>query len=173
MILSKESILELINGDMPLIEDITDLSEQLQPNSFDMSVKSIYRFKNSGKLGFYNVDRTLPDMKELKPSVWSMFSSKQYYRLKKGCYIVKLKEKVNLPKDVMALTKPRSSLMRSGCDINSAVWDAGYSGNGSVLLDVKNDDGFKMGLNARICQMIFIKLTGETEGYKGIYQNER
>jgi deoxycytidine triphosphate deaminase len=37
---------------------------------------------------------------------------------------------------------------------------------------VYNYRGFRVQRNARITQLVFFELTGETEGYDGIYQGE-
>jgi dUTP pyrophosphatase len=40
------------------------------------------------------------------------------------------------------------------------------------LLNVFHPDGFSLQKNARVVQLVFFRLTGETDGYSGIYQNE-
>jgi len=77
-----------------------------------------------------------------------------------------------LPNNVMALARPRSSLLRCGVTVDTAVWDAGYSGRSQSLMVVYHPQGFRLQKNARIVQMIFFSLTGETEGYSGSYQGE-
>jgi dUTP pyrophosphatase len=72
----------------------------------------------------------------------------------------------------MALARPRSSLLRCGVTIETAVWDAGYSGRSQALLVVHNPSGFHLQKNARVLQLVFFRLTGETEGYQGKYQRE-
>jgi dUTP pyrophosphatase len=72
----------------------------------------------------------------------------------------------------MALARPRSSLLRCGVNIGTAVWDAGYSGRSQSLMLVYNPRGFRIQKNARVAQLIFMPLTTETEGYSGKYQNE-
>ena len=72
----------------------------------------------------------------------------------------------------MALATPRSSLLRCGVTVNTAVWDAGYSGRSQSLLVVYNPGGFRLQRNARIVQLVFFQLSGETEGYNGTYQGE-
>ncbi|MCX9014076.1 MAG: deoxyuridine 5'-triphosphate nucleotidohydrolase, partial [Candidatus Methanoperedens sp.] len=69
--------------------------------------------------------------------------------------------------------KPRSSLLRCGVTIETAVWDAGYSGRSESLLVVFNEDGFRVKKDARVLQLLFYRL-GErvSEGYSGVYQNE-
>ncbi len=81
-------------------------------------------------------------------------------------------EIVHLPKNIMALARPRSSLLRCGVTVGTAVWDAGYSGRSQSLLVVYNPKGFHLQKDARVLQLIFFPLTQETEGYHGVYQGE-
>jgi dUTP pyrophosphatase len=81
-------------------------------------------------------------------------------------------EIVHLPKNIMALGRPRSSLLRCGVNVGTAVWDAGYEGRSQSLLLVHNPHGFRVQKSARVMQLVFMELTGESEGYKGIYQRE-
>jgi len=63
-------------------------------------------------------------------------------------------------------------LLRCGVTVNTAVWDAGYSGRSQSLMVVYNPQGFRIQRNARIVQLVFLRLTHETEGYRGVYQRE-
>ena len=72
----------------------------------------------------------------------------------------------------MALARPRSSLLRCGVSVGTAVWDAGYSGRSQSLLVVYNTRGFRVQKNARIVQLVFLWLSRETTGYQGVYQHE-
>jgi dUTP pyrophosphatase len=81
-------------------------------------------------------------------------------------------EIVHLPKDIMALGRPRSSLLRCGVSVGTAVWDAGYEGRSQSLLVVHHPQGFRVQKNARIIQLVFLTLTGESAGYTGVYQGE-
>jgi len=73
---------------------------------------------------------------------------------------------------VMALAAHRSSLLRCGVTVGTAVWDAGYEGRSQSLLVVHNPLGFRLQKNARIIQLVFFQLSQETERYKGKYQGE-
>jgi dUTP pyrophosphatase len=81
-------------------------------------------------------------------------------------------EVVHLPKNIMALGRPRSSLLRCGISVGTAVWDAGYEGRSQSLLIVHNPQGFRVQKNARIAQLVFMEMTGDSKGYQGVYQNE-
>lgn len=90
-----------------------------------------------------------------------------------GCYLVTYNEVVNLPKDVMALAMPRSSLLRCGVSVHTAVWDAGYSGRSQSLMAIYNPRGFRLLKDARIIQLVFLRLSHEVaEGYQGMFQRE-
>jgi dUTP pyrophosphatase len=82
-------------------------------------------------------------------------------------------EVVHLPQNIMALGLPRSSLLRCGVNIHTAVWDAGYSGRSQSLLVVYNPMGFLLHRNAKVLQLIFFQLSRPVEqGYTGIFQGE-
>ena len=100
------------------------------------------------------------------------FDGLGFLYLAPGIYIVTYNEIVHLPAEVMALGRPRSSLLRSGVAVHNAVWDAGYRGRSQSLLAVYNPQGFRLERNARIVQLVFLRLSGPTQGYQGTYQGE-
>ena len=96
-----------------------------------------------------------------------------WWDLHQGSYVIGYAEKVNLPPDLMAFARPRSTLLRSGVAIHTAVWDAGYSGRGEGLLSVLNPKGYRLQRGAAVLQLVFLRLSNATaEGYKGKYQGE-
>ncbi len=147
-----------------LIRDYIDLETQLQPNGFDCTLRAVAKLKGCGRVDFDNSKRQLPETEEIEFSKWVY--------LPKGVYRAYLNEIVSLGKDLMALARPRSTLVRAGANVLTAVWDAGYTGRSEVGLIVHNEAGIWLSRNARIVQLVFIKLTSETEGYKGIYAGE-
>jgi dUTP pyrophosphatase len=56
--------------------------------------------------------------------------------------------------------------------VGTAVWDAGYSGRSQSLMVVYNSQGFHLQRNARVLQLVFLRLSQETDGYEGAYQGE-
>jgi dUTP pyrophosphatase len=165
-VLSKTDIQRLIRAVPPLVENYLDLESQLQPNGIDVTVRDIARLQSSGTIAVDNANRQLSSLTPLE------FDRQGYVDLTSGPYLITLNEIVNLPNNVMALSRPRSSLLRCGVTIETAVWDAGYSGRSQSLLVVHNSSGFRLQRNSRVLQLIFFFLTGETEGYKGKYQRE-
>ncbi len=164
-VLSRESILKRIRNEN-LISDYIDLEKQLQPNGFDCTLKAVGRLKGEGKLDFDNSERKLPGIELID------FDDKGWVYLEKGIYRAYINEVVRLGNDLMAFGRPRSSLVRAGANLLTAVWDAGYSGRSEVGLVVYNPDGIYLKKNARILQLVFIKLSEKTEPYSGVYSGE-
>ncbi len=165
-VLTRREIMALLEVNPPLVEDFLELKLQLQNNGFDLTVRSVAGFVSLGQLAFDNSERVLPDTKNLD------FGSDEYLQLAPGEYRLIYNEIVHLPKDVMALGSPRSSLLRCGADLRTAVWDAGYSGRSESLLVVHNPHGLRLKRNARVLQLIFMKLSELSEGYQGKYLGE-
>jgi dUTP pyrophosphatase len=162
-----DELARLLAGSPPLVEGMLDPRIQATPNGVDLTAAEVDWFSDDipGRLDFDNSRRRLP---ETEPIPWR----EGRLVLPPGAYLVRYAEKVNLPRDVLALGKPRSSLLRCGAHLGSAVWDAGYSGRGQGLLAVFNPAGLELDERARVLQLLFFRLTGETAGYHGGYQGE-
>jgi len=165
-VLSKPEIYRLLQNQPPLIEGYINLEEQVQPNGFDLTVRETALLQSPGRIAVSNNQRLVSDLAPL------MFNGLGFINLPPGAYIITFNEIVHLPKNIMALAKPRSSLLRCGVTVDTAVWDAGYSGRSQSLMVVYNSQGFRLQRNARVLQLIFLRLTEETEGYGGAYQGE-
>jgi dUTP pyrophosphatase len=165
-VLTKNDIQELLKQKPPLIEGFINLEEQLQPNGIDLTLRQVAMLQSPGKIAADNSQRVVSSLSPL------VFDGLGYIQLAPGIYSITYNEVINLPQNVMALATPRSSLLRCGVTVNTAVWDAGYSGRSESLLVVYHPQGFQLQRNARIIQLIFFRLTEQTQGYQGIYQKE-
>ena len=165
--LNREEIARRIAGADPLVEDYIALEPQLQPNGFDLTVREVARFAASGQLGASDADRVVSSLAPLD------FDADGWLSLEPGPHLITFNEVVNLPPDLMALGRSRSSLLRSGVALHTAVWDAGYRGRSQSLLTVQHPGGFRLQRNARLAQLVFFRLaTPPEQGYRGRYQGE-
>ncbi len=170
--LNRDAIAALISGAaaLPLVSECVDLTSQLQPNGFDLTVRgvaSIRAASGDAALGVLDEDRRLPQPDETD------FYRDDWWRLTPGPYRITFNEVVNLPRWLMALGRPRSSLLRMGVALHTAVWDAGYSGRSQALLVVHHPVGLHLQRNARVAQLVFLPLNGaDSHGYRGQYQGE-
>jgi dUTP pyrophosphatase len=166
-VLSREEILRLLDATPPLLEGMLEPEQQIQPNGIDITVESVARFRGPGTLGRTNASRVLPATEDFE------YEPDGSLYLPAGAYQIRFNETVNLPGWLMAYARPRSSLLRSGVALHTAVWDAGYSGRGVSLMVVYHPAGFRIERDARVCQLVFHSLVAATQsGYAGAYQHE-
>lgn len=160
-VLTGKEILEnkIING---LIEP----EKQVQPCGVDLTVSKIEMYKSEGVIDFDNSQRKLPRLEESG-------TFRGAWHLTPGAYLITLNEIVSVPSDCMGIARPRSSLLRMGATIESSVWDPGYVGKSQCMLVVHNQRGIVVHPNAKLLQIVFLKLDKESEKlYNGVYQRE-
>ena len=138
----------------------------MQPNGVDLTLRAVALLQSMGRIPVENRQRLVSDLSPL------VFDGLGFIDLPPGSYLITFNEIVHLPDNIMAFGRPRSSLLRCGVAIHTAVWDAGYSGRSQALMVIYNPQGFRLQRNARVMQLVFQQLTGETEGYRGTYQGE-
>jgi len=142
-------------------EHVEPLREsQVQPNGVDLTLETVFEQVEPGRIE--RGGKTIGERRELE-STGGVFS------LEPGGYVVRYGERVTIPDDHVGFILPRSSLMRNSCMVNTAVWDAGYSGRGEGLLQVHHEVELEAG--ARIAQLVLAR--AEHSGtYDGSYQGE-
>ncbi len=166
-VLSRQEIAALLAAELPLVQHLPDPDAALQANGIDLSVEDIATFRGTGALTLDSANRRLPDTEPLA------FDDDGLLTLPPGTYQVRFTETINLPADLMAYLRPRSSLLRSGVALHTAVWDAGYQGRGVALLVVYHAGGFTLQQFARVGQLVFHRLAAATDAtYAGAYQHE-
>jgi dUTP pyrophosphatase len=185
-VLGRDALLARLGADPPLVRGLADPMRQVQPHGVDLRLESVWRFASAGLVGRdpasippsthpslgqagwepARPDRALPEREALP------FDDQGALHLPPGAYLVRFEEIVHLPLDLMALARPRSTLLRCGAALHTAVWDAGYQGRSEALLIVANPHGLRLERGARICQMIFLPLDAAGASYAGTYQGE-
>jgi len=150
----------------PLVEPYRP--EQVQPNGVELTLDSVARLAGApGRLGYDNADRRLPEYEEVP------FNDAGWVFLEQGIYVVTYRETVRIHDDLFAIGRPRSSLLRMGAAIYTALWDTGYYGRSRSLLNVMNPAGIELEYGTRLIQLVFFKLgSGLEKGYAGKFRGE-
>ncbi len=169
-ILSREVIEKLIKEE-GLLGDFIDLDTQLTPNGFDLTAARVFEFSSPAALDFSNKERVLPQTQAIEPGKAKQEDRFGWWELKKGCYKILTNETVKLPNDLIAVAFSRSSLLRMGAFVQTAVWDAGFCGRSEFILVVENTFGLRLKQNARIAQLVFFRAAKTQRGYNGVYKN--
>ena len=150
-----------------LLESMIDPETQTQMCGMELTLQKIERFTSAGAVAFDNTERVLPQTEPMD------FGASGWIDLPAGSYLVTFNEIVNIPKDVAALARARSTLLRCGASLETALWDPGYRGRSQSLLVVYNPHGLRLKKNARLMQLVFLQLEKEAEKvYSGKYQGE-
>jgi dUTP pyrophosphatase len=141
-----------------VLGDLTE--DQVQPNGVDLTLGAVYEQTSPGRIG--RDGKSIGDRTEIQPV-------DGVYELAPGGYIAEYGDKVVVPDDHIGFVLPRSSLLRNGCTMDTAVWDAGYAGRGEGLLEVHHPIEIEQG--ARIAQFILAAAAHDGR-YDGAYQGE-
>ncbi|MHC1630913.1 MAG: deoxyuridine 5'-triphosphate nucleotidohydrolase [Methanotrichaceae archaeon] len=164
-ILADSELRELI--DRGLVQDTIDPEVQVQMCGVDLTLRRVDRFLSAGSIDYDNRDRQISETEKIP------FDESGWIALKKGAYLVTFNEIVSISRNLAAMARPRSSLLRCGATMETALWDPGYQGRSQSLLVVYNPSGIRLKKNARLMQMIFYSLSSVPEkGYEGAYQDE-
>lgn len=134
-------------------------SEQIQPNGVDVRCQQLFTITSPAHIG---ADGTTPGGRQ--ELAWPADDL-----LPAGAYVVRYKETITIPPGHIGQVFPRSSLLRNGATLFSALWDQGYSGRGEALLVLWAP--MHLPPLARIGQLVLYPAV-DTDGYQGQYQGE-
>ncbi len=88
-------------------------------------------------------------------------------------YLVQTAESIKVPLTLMPMVYPRSSLFRAGLLLLATKTDPGYEGPLTFGLANLGPFPVKLQLGARICNIVFHSIEGESIGYRGQHQGGR
>lgn len=154
-LIEEENIIENCNKDY------------ISSGSCDISMSSsILKIKKT----FKTIDLTEPEKIE---NMYEKIEIKDTYNLRPNELIfVVLNEKINLPKNIVAHIRPRTSLSRLGILINMQHINSGYKGILNISMCNLSPNTYKIKTGMRIGQIVFEELTdGITDDL--LYENER
>ncbi|MFW6449388.1 MAG: deoxyuridine 5'-triphosphate nucleotidohydrolase [Halobacteriota archaeon] len=137
------------------------VDEQVQPNGVDITVDRVERPLGGGHIA--RDGKTIGEREAIQPT-------NGCFELEPGTYVVGYGERLRVPNEHVGYLLPRSSLLRNGTTVHTAVWDTGYEGRGEGMLAVGAPIAIDVG--ARIAQ--FVLAAADHAGvYDGAYQGER
>ncbi len=167
MIGTKE-LLKLVQ-DKKLVENLSKRElENPEGSGFDLRVGEVFKIESCGAF--------LGEKERHTPKAVSVAKHGQDKEiiLKPGDYVlVKTLEKVNLPEDVAAIFRPRSTLQRCGIGLFTATANPGYSGELTFGMANLGNCDFRLELGARIVHILFFKTSENMSGYRGQWQGGR
>jgi len=169
MLLGIDKILERVKKEQ-LLENLSE-RELKNPEGagVDLRLGKVFRLKGKGFLG---VDER--DTPEIVPVAEYKDGESRSITLKPGEYVLTESIEVfNMPADLLAILKPRTTLHRSGIIVRMGAVDPGYCG--TVHPGLYNAGGVPVSieLGARYINAMFLEVKGETRKYRGQWQGGR
>lgn len=140
---------------------------EINPTGVDITLGSVLHI-GSGRLTMLKSGSATPRKVELRST--ESKDGLNVYDVEPGYYEVKYNEVITIPDGHIGFILPRSTLMRNGVMLHTAVWDAGYEGEGSGGLSVHHP--FTVEQGTRIGQLVLAKAEDSSISYDGQYQGE-
>ena len=169
MILGIDKLHQLVK-EKKLVENLCQRElENPEGAGFDLRLGEIYELKGKSFLGVK--ERNTPDIKLL---AGFDKNKNQSFIFKPGkYYLMKTIEKVNTPKDILILFRPRTTIFRSGMMIFTGNVSPGYCGELTFGIINLGSIDVEIELGARVVHAMFYKIDGKTHLYRGQWQGGR
>ena len=167
MIGTKE-LLKLVRENK-LVENLSERElENPEGAGFDLRVGEVFIIKE-GESFLGEIERSTPDVETV-----AKYGENKDFILKPGEFIlVKTMEKVNLPDNIAAIFRPRSTLQRSGVTLSTSTGNPGYKGELTFGMCNLGKNDFKFELGARFVHILFFNTSENHSNYRGQWQHGR
>lgn len=142
-----------------------------QPDGIDLRLGQVYEleFEYGEIYGISDDQKKLPKHKPIAPEVHSMGLG---WLLKPhSSYILEVDRPIHINLDSAQFYLPRSSLLRMGFNVATALGDSDFNGKLSFLGINETDNSLFLGKNVRFAQLIDFKVDGAGL-YDGDYQEK-
>ena len=167
----------MINGEQILRKKYPNLDEnQYQPAGIYLKLGKIETFKTDKKYyGIIDDMKILPERSELVQNALSVNGQlRNVYTLRPNVpYIATTEEKIKIDKNSLQFYKPRSTLLRCGANVMTAIGDPEFNNKLSFLVVNFLPIDFVITKGERFAQLVDIRVDGVINGYNGDYQSKK
>jgi len=138
--------------------------EQIQPNAVELTAGHIFEILP----GEFVLDKD----KKIHLQRSEMLPAKDgYFHLNGGSYLVEFEQRVMMGPKEAAIVISRSTLMRNGVQLTSALYDSGYYGSMTALLTIPEGVTFVFPAGERLAQFVVFEAEALSL-YNGSYQGK-
>lgn len=172
MILGIKKLHELVD-EIKLVENLCE-REMNNPEGagFDLRMAEVYSVEGDGFLGVE--ERDTPKVTLIAQNDESKTERENSFVFEPGkYYLIKTREKVNLPTTVTGIIFPRTTLFRSGLGLFNGVVQPGYCGELTFGIYNLGQSNIRVSFGARVVHITFHEVLGEGNQYRGQWQGGR
>lgn len=154
----------------PLVEFIgEDQIDMIEGTTVDLRLGAIYRPVGAARL--MRDSRITPEIEKILDVEESPDG---LFRITKGEYLLfQTIEQVNMPEDMFAYIRPRTTLIRSGIPLETAFISPNYQGRLTVGMKHQGACDVEIQLGFRILCIAFFPIDGKAVPYRGVWQGDR
>ena len=168
----------MINGIDYLRTMYPDRDEKdYQPSGMDLRLGKVFALNEEENFyGLIDGQKYLPEHEYIKPSLLKCREDDYvagWFLIPQKPYICQVREQIQIGNHNAQFYLPRSSLLRAGVNVYTALGDLGYNGHLSFLVINHGTKPFFIGEGERFAQLIDFEVMGGSESYNGDYQEER
>lgn len=149
-----------------------------QPSGLDLRLGDVFYLKaeRDAPYGLINGEKHLPEQERLKPVLMSIGEDDYVEGWKLiPCqpYICQVEDPIQIGDNNAQFYLPRSTLLRAGVNVCTALGDLGYNGHLSFLVINYGPRPFFIQKGERFAQLVDFEVQGGSESYDGDYQNDK
>lgn len=123
--------------------------DQYQPAGVDLKLDKVFRLEGKGAL-LKGDDKRLPEYHEVE-------AASGVFELEPNVpYMLELAPELEIPREAAALFLPRSTLLRSGVSVHTALGDPGFRGKIRVLAVNHHTEPYRIARGERVVQAVFV-----------------
>lgn len=162
----------MILGEVDLVRMYPEFKDDVQPAGIDLRCGELFHLRNSSDVGMYDNKKFLPKQVSVatgKKQIKNGVLVDGWYLAPGASYIISVDRKIKIPEGVAQLYYPRSSLLRGGVTLDTAVGDPGFNGTLSFLIRNEGEGSFFLGKGERFCQALSYEVWRGGK-YDGDYQ---
>ena len=163
----------MINGDKILREKYPDFDEDNRtPNGLDLQIGKVFELSDELlHYGLYKDKKEVPEQIELLPEEDAAGHAGWFLQQLRP-YILQVDRPIKIDENCAQVYKPRSTILRSGAALFTAVGDAGFNGHLSFLFVNFMPRPFFIEQGARFSQLLDLEVQGSSLVYDGDYQEK-
>ena len=148
--------------------------EMLQPSGCDLRLGRVFEIDDSLPCGIVDGNKVIPEYIEVKPQFFAEYGYKNSFCIEPGKpYIFEVDRQIKIGDSNAQFYLPRSTLLRVGVDVRTALGDSGYEGSLSFLVINHRNKEFYISKGERFAQLVDFEAKGVSEEYDGDYQNDK
>lgn len=165
----------MINGIDYLKQMYPDRDDKdYQPSGMDLRLGKVFALNQEHDFyGLVDGKKYLPEQEYIKPVLFECgiddYVAGWFLRPQKP-YICQVRNQIKIGESNAQFYLPRSSLLRAGVNVYTALGDLGYNGHLSFLVINHGKKPFFIGEGERFAQLIDFEVKGGSESYDGDYQ---